>query len=191
MSKPRYNTVTFCNVWDSASKFVQDCKEADISLKIKEASCFDLYYLLYAKYGNNPIANFDITQFKYKVFTTIFKFGGEWEKKLEIQDKLRSMSEDDIMKGNSGVYNHANNPSVAPSTGHTEELGYVDDQSVSKQKRGKIEAYEFLWTVLDSSITDDFLKKFEPCFAKFVDRNVEAVYCTDDEDSTDEEIEEE
>lgn len=187
---PKYNNVTFCNVWESAAKFLEDCKNADISLKISDNSCTDLYYLLYAKYGNNPIANFDIHQFKYKVYTTIFKFGGEWERKLQIQDTLRTMNESDIMKAGEGMYNHANNPSVAPSTTHTEELTYVDDQTVSKQKRSKLEAYEYLWSILNSDVTDEFLAKFEPCFAKFVDRNVEAIYCTDDEDST-EDIEEE
>lgn len=178
---PKYNNVTFCNVWESAAKFLEDCKNADIELKIRDDSCTNLYYLLYAKYANNPIANFDIHQFKYKVYTTVFKFGGEWERKLEIQDTLRTMSESDIMKGNGGIYNHANNPSVAPSTSGTEELTYVDDQTYSKQKRGKLEAYEFLWSILNSDVTDDFLKKFEPCFAKFVDRNVEAIYCTDED----------
>lgn len=182
MKVPNYNTVTFCDVWDNAAKFLADCKAADIPLKISDNSCTDLYYLLYAKYANNPIANFDIFQFQYKVYTTIFKYGAEWEKKLEIQDKLRSLSEDDIMKGNSGVYNHANNPSVAPSTTRTEELTYVDDQSVSKQKRGKIEAYEYLWSILNSDVTDEFIAKFEPCFAKFVDRNIGPIYCTEDEE---------
>lgn len=182
--------MTFCDVWNSAAKFVNDCKNADITLKIRDNSCTDLYYLLYARYGNNPIANFDLNQFKYKVYTTIFKYGGEWQRKLEIQDTLRELSEDDIMKAEEGVYNHANNPSVAPSTGRTEELPYVDDQTVQKRKRSKIDAYQFLWAALDSDVTDDFLKKFEPCFAKFVDRNVEAVYCSDDEDEQDE-IEEE
>lgn len=182
MKCPNYNTITFCDVWDRASKFLADCQTADVPLKIKNQSCTDLYYLLYAKYGNNPIANFDVNQFKYKVFTTIFKYGGEWEKKLEIQDKLRALSDSDIMKGDEGIYNSAANPSVAPSTGNTDELGYVDSQSVSKRKRGKLEAYQFLWSVLDSNVTDDFIAKFEPCFAKFVDRNVGPMYCTDEEE---------
>jgi hypothetical protein len=34
-----------------------------------------VYYLLYARYGNNPIANRDENQFKFKIFSVIFQYG--------------------------------------------------------------------------------------------------------------------
>ena len=42
-----------------------------------------------AKYGNNPIANKDINQFKYKLFSTVFMYGPTWAKRLDIQKILR------------------------------------------------------------------------------------------------------
>lgn len=189
MRCPKYNTPTFCDIWSKASDFLADCKDADIPLKIKDSSCETLFSLLYAKWGNNPIANRDINQFKYKVFSTIFIYGPEWERKMEIQDTLRNLDENDILKSSEGIVNVASNPDTPPSTGETEELPYVNGQTVNKIKKSKIEGNRSLSASLDSSITMEFLKKFEPCFSKFLDRNVSWIYCSDEEDEQEEEEE--
>lgn len=55
-----YNTKTFSDVWDEANKFVSEYKTSglyDVANTITDDNLNTLYYLLYAKYGNNPIAN--------------------------------------------------------------------------------------------------------------------------------------
>lgn len=187
MKCPKYNTPTFCDVWHKAADFLADCKDADIELKISDDNCTTLFYLLYAKWGNNPIANRDICQFKYKVFSIIFQYGPEWQRKLEIQDTLRNLPESDILKASEGIVNMASNPDTPPSTGLTEELPFVNGQTVNKIKKSKVEAYRFLWSALNSNLTDEFLKRFEPCFSKFLDKNVSVIYCSDEEDEQKEE----
>lgn len=75
---PQYSTVLFTDVWDNAAEFVSDYKSSglyDTNNKISDTSATTLYYLLYARYGNSPLANRDITQFQYKVFSIIFQYG--------------------------------------------------------------------------------------------------------------------
>ena len=108
------------------------------------------YLLLFSRYGNNPIANYDVTQFKSKIFTIIWQYGPAWEKRLSMQEDIRNLTLQEITAGtrtdwssegeqsqsNSGsdtiINNHAYNPSTAPSTQTTNELDYIDQQNVAK-----------------------------------------------------------
>ena len=60
-----------------------------------------MYYLLYARYGNTPIANYDQTQWKYKMFSIIFQYGPTWEKRLGIQTTLRGLQVSDLVDNGS------------------------------------------------------------------------------------------
>lgn len=72
---PRYDTKLMTEIWDNAADFVADYKTAGIPATITDANATTLFYLLYARYGNSPIANYDEEQFKYKVFSVIFQYG--------------------------------------------------------------------------------------------------------------------
>lgn len=72
---PRYDTKLMTEVWDSAADFVADYKTVGIPTTISDNNATTLYYLLYARYGNTPIANYDVNQWKYKMFSVIFQYG--------------------------------------------------------------------------------------------------------------------
>ena len=72
---PQYDTKLFTEIWDNAAGFVYDYNHVGIPATISDANANVLFYLLYARYGNNPIANYDEEQFKYKIFSVIFQYG--------------------------------------------------------------------------------------------------------------------
>lgn len=156
---PNSATKTFVQIFDTYNKFETAYKASALKNAITDNNLEILYYLLYAKYGNNPITNFDENQWKYKVFGVIFQYGPTWEKKLAIQATLRGLNETQIKTGmaraisntgtvgntgsntynnltsadsGSDVHNHAYNPSTAPSTQSTTELDYINEQHVDK-----------------------------------------------------------
>lgn len=96
---PKYETKIFTDVWDDAEAFLDDLQDSPFSSVLTSANQTLLYYLLYAKYGNSPIANRDENQFKYKVFGTIFQYGPTWQKRLSIQDTLRGLTEQQLLAG--------------------------------------------------------------------------------------------
>ena len=96
---PEYSTVTFTDVWDNIDNFKLDLSNSPFNNCLTEDSVNILFYLLYARYGNNPIANRDINQWKFKMFSVMFQYGPTWEKRLDIQNKLRAISDDDLLKG--------------------------------------------------------------------------------------------
>lgn len=72
---PEYDTKLFTDVWEEVNDFAYDYQHIGIPTTIAVQSVITLYYLLYARYGNNPIANYDEEQFKYKMFSIVFQYG--------------------------------------------------------------------------------------------------------------------
>lgn len=94
---PRYDTKIFTEIWEEADEFIYDYKHAGIPTTISDSNATTLYYLLYARYGNNPIANYDENQFKYKVLSIIYQYGPTWEKRLSVQNTLRTLQISDLI----------------------------------------------------------------------------------------------
>ena len=98
---PQYDTKLMTEVWSQASDFLTDYQNAGIPTTISNQNATTLYYLLYAKYGNTPIANYDENQWKYKMFSIIFQYGPTWEKRLDIQTTLRGLQIADLVDNGS------------------------------------------------------------------------------------------
>lgn len=159
--------VTFTDIYNNAEDFVNDYKTSglyDDYNKITDPNATTLYYLLYAKYGNSSIRNWDETQFKYKLFSIIFMYGPSWEKRLEVQAKLRAFTPEELSIGATQIYNHSYNPSTPPSTQFLDELPTINDQNVTKNRRGRLDTYNLLLSLLETDVTNEFLNKFKPLF---------------------------
>lgn len=98
---PQYDTKLMTEIWDEASDFLYDYQNVGIPTTISTQNATTLYYLLYARYGNTPIANYDENQWKYKVFSVIFQYGPTWEKRLSMQETLRGMQLADLIDNGS------------------------------------------------------------------------------------------
>ena len=98
---PQYDTKLMTDVWSQASEFLTDYQNIGIPTTISAQNATTLYYLLYARYGNTPIANYDENQWKYKMFSIIFQYGPTWEKRLDIQNTLRGLQISDLVDNGS------------------------------------------------------------------------------------------
>ena len=98
---PQYDTKLMTEVWSDASGFLTDYQNVGIPTTISNQNATTLYYLLYARYGNTPIANYDENQWKYKMFSIIFQYGPTWEKRLDIQTTLRGLQIADLIDNGS------------------------------------------------------------------------------------------
>lgn len=96
---PEYNTQLFTDIYSNVNDFLSDYNGIGIPALLQTANVTTLYYLLYGKFGNSPIANLDVNQFKYKLFSIIWQYGPTWEKRLGIQSTLRAFTEADLKSG--------------------------------------------------------------------------------------------
>lgn len=174
-----YRQVTFTDVWGDADSFINDYNSNGIETTISRQTATTLYYLLYSRYGNSVIASSDTNRFKYDVFATIFSYGPTWEKRLELQEKLRDISDNDLFTGATQIYNHAYNPGTSPSTSTLDELPAINEQNTSKHRKDKLSAYAMLISLLETDVTESFLNKFRKLFLTIVQPELPLWYSTE------------
>lgn len=165
-----YYNYKFADIYGSEDKFLYDYDNIGIPGLISLDSAKTLYFLLYAKYGNDILINSDTNQFKYKLFSIIWQYGPSWEKKLAIQEKLRSLSLEegsDIYKGGKAIYNTALNPSTGLSA-NSEELDFINSQNTTNYKKSKLEGLAFLNELIEKDVTSEFLAKFNVLFTTII-----------------------
>ena len=171
----------FNEIWPTFGDFQDDYKDCELPMSTyfvaySDAAVKQIYYLLFARYGNSSIASFDETQFKYQIFSTILDYGPTWLERLNLQKKIRALTDDEIARGSSTIYNHAFNPETAPTTQTMDELTYINDQNVSKFKKSPLEAYGLKWQLLDTDVTEPFLQKFKRYFIFIVSADRPILY---------------
>lgn len=179
---PLYTTTTFRDIWGDDDEFMAFVKgplledgtrdaslAAPIQPRVSDKGIALTYWLLFAKYANSPIANYDIEQFAMKLLSTMFQHGPTWEKRLEIQEKLHSLNLDEgaLFEGARAIYNSAANPDNHVDN-PDKPLDYVNSQNSSLYTRGKMDAYTFLWSLLRTDVSEEYLEAFRPLFKIFV-----------------------
>lgn len=174
-----FRTRKFCDIWPSANQFMNDFKDSKITVDLSDENINNIYYLLYSRYGNSTLANFDENQFKYGVWSIIFEYGPTWQKRLELQKAIRNLTEKELLEGNKTIQNHAFNPSSEPTTATLEEINYINDQQTTNFKRSKLSAYQMQWSMLETNVTKQFLDKFRDLFLRIVQPYSPLYYITD------------
>lgn len=179
-----YRQVKFTDVYPDAETFVTDYKESALPTTISNDTATTLYYLLYSRYGNSVIASSDTNRFKYDLFATIFSYAPTWEKRLDVQEKLRKMSDAELFTGQTTIHNHAYNPGTAPSTSTINELTAINEQVTQKGKRDKLTAYVELSRALWTDVTEQFLDKFQKLFLIILQPELPLWYATEIDSDT-------
>lgn len=174
-----YRQVKFTDVYPDVATFLAEYNNNGIKTTISQDSATTLYYLIYSRFGNSVIASSDTNRFKYDLFGTIFSYGPTWEKKLDIQEKLRNLTDDELFTGSTQIHNHAYNPGTAPSTGTLDELPAINEQNTSKYKKDKMSGYAMLVSLLDTDVTESFISKFKKLFITVVQPELPLWYATD------------
>lgn len=160
-----FRNLKFNDIWEDPTEFIDYYSNCGIPAELKsEDSVKTIFYLLTARYGNSTIASSNIEQFKLKVMSIIFQYGGTWEKELEIQRKVRELSDADIETGSVTIFNHSFNPSTEPSTDSLTELPTINEQNTNRVKRNKIDAYASVLDILKKDVSEQFLSKFKKLF---------------------------
>lgn len=165
----------FCDVWPEVDDFIDDYHDSGIyqsdeGTRLDDNHAKLLYYLLYARYGNDSIASFDRNRFEYGLFSIIFQYGPTWVKELEIQEKLRALdlTDGDLFAGVKAIHNHAYNPGTAPSTATLNELPAINEQNTTQYKKSKIDGYAALMELLKTDVSNIFLNRFKVLFQQVV-----------------------
>lgn len=179
-----YRTRTFAEIYSvdgniTASTFDEDWKASPFYMDMTSGIDANLvFYLLYARYGNSHIAASDENRFRYQLYSIMFQYGPTWNKQLEIQKEIQELDINAFREGSRTITNLAENPSVQPSTQDTEELEYVNSQSVNKTTRSYADAVALLNALLKTDVTEEFLDRFKKLFLTIVEPELPLWYET-------------
>lgn len=178
-----YRSNKFSDIFENAEVFKDDYLSSGICImanSLKQPLDNDFivaqYYLLSARYANSIVASSDPQRFKENLFSLIWQYGLPWKSKIEIQDKLRNLSEAELLQGNMSINNSAQNPSTEPSTSDDLELSFINAQTVSKNKKSKLAAYATLYELIKTDVTELYLSKFKKLFLTVVEPEEPLLY---------------
>lgn len=179
-----YLTRRFKEIFPSTESFIEELDTAEFPYieELQPQHKTAIYSLLYARYGNSCIASYDEHQFKYGLWSIIFMYGPTWVRRLELQSELRGLSVDQIELGSKAIYNSAVNPSAAPSTATIDELNFINQQNVTKYKKGRVEALSQYMMLLETDVTEEFISRFKKLFITIVQPDTPLWYITTPEE---------
>lgn len=180
-----YRTRTFADIFPDVDTFTEGFSES--AFNISDSNYLEgitnllpqIYYMLYAHYGNSHIAYSDENQFKYYLWTLLYQYGPTVAKEREIQEKLIMLNEEELVLGGRAVYNHSYNPNTAPSTNTMEELLTINDQNTTNYKKSKLEGYANLLALLKKDVLDEFIHRFSRLFIKITAPDYPLLYETE------------
>ena len=179
-----YDQPTFAEVFESAADFKQEYEQSGLYDSDNTITKIDLlFYLLYARYGNDVVASYDINRFKYSLFSIIFMYGPAWETKLSIQKQIRDLAiSDELFEGATMINNHSYNPSNPPANDAFQPLPTINDQTANRRKKPKIEGYASVLGILKNDVSAEFLDRFKPLFLTIVEPNSPLWYNTTEQE---------
>lgn len=167
-----FDNPKFIDFYPDLESFKADYENLGIPKVFNDEKTIDvLYWLLCTRYGVSTVMGYNFEMFRPILFTRIWQYGGTWEKRVQIQEKLRGLSLDEgseIYKGSKAIYNTAFNDSSAPSTTSLEELTYINNQNTTNFKRSTLEGLQMLNELLETDVTEEFLDKFSNLFRKII-----------------------
>lgn len=168
----------FSDIYGTVDAFLSDFKASPIPQTLTDQEVTTLYYLLYSRYGNSTISSSDENRFKYDLFGTVFAYAPTWAKRVQLQESLRGLTDDELRAGTFAKHNHAYNPSTTPTTDIIDE---INEQNTTDYKKDKLSAYNALNEVLKTDVTQIFLDKFKRLFRTGVVLGVPIWYVTETE----------
>ncbi len=165
------NTKTFVEIFPTSTEFISNFTNSVYKEYIKDTNMLEIIYdLLLSKYENSHIASLNEEGWKRKVNSTLFSFGPTFIKKLEIQKTLRELTEKEIMTGAVAKSTRGYNPSDVPGTANSDtEIETVNEQSLQKYTKSKLDGYNNLLILLKEDVTSSFINKFRKLFMITVD----------------------
>lgn len=171
-------TKTLSMIYPSYDKFYEEFTSVGLPVNFKEPDFLKTIYLvLMSEYMNSSIMSLSEDQFRLKFLTRVMSYGPQYEREFGIQQSLMGLSDEDLQLSAKAIYNTAMNPSTGPIE-PGEEIDTVNQQSVARHVRSKLDAWAMLKELADDGITKKFVKRFDDLFVRVLMTNNPLWYTT-------------
>lgn len=173
-------TKNLSQIYPSYEDFLADKEAVGLPDTIQDSDFLKtIYILLMGEYGYSSIMSMSEDLFRVKFWTRIMSYGGQYEREFKMQQKLLSMSDEELQISSKVIYNSAFNPSTSPSTDDMKILSTINQQNTTNHKRSLLDAYNYLGELLDADLTKKFIKRFNDLFVRVLRTNNPLYYETE------------
>lgn len=173
-------TKTLSQIYPEYELFAMDYMQSGLPNRFKDTEFLKtIYFVLMGEYAASSIMAMSEDLFRARFLTMIHSYGPQLERELAMQDTLLQMDDTELMISSKAIYNSSLNPSTEPTTDTLEELPTINQQNVSKHVRSKLDAYEYLESLLDADLISKFIKRFNKLFVRVLRTNNPLYYETE------------
>ena len=135
-----------------------------ISLHFNHTQLDPLLQAVYVRFSNSEIAYNTKEIFKHKFIQKLLNILNNFCYKQRMLEKAFNLSDDELETVNSTLAQIANNPTELNTDGLTTPLTFFDQQTGTKTRENKLNAYIKAFTLMRNDIIEDFLNEIKPLF---------------------------
>ena len=135
-----------------------------ISFRFNRTQLTPLLQAVFIRFSNSEIAYDTKEIFKHKFIQKLLNILNNFCYKQRMLEKVFNLTDDELETVNSTLAQIANNPTELNTDGLTTPLTFFDQQTGTKTRENKLNAYIKAFTLMRNDIIEDFLNEIKPLF---------------------------
>lgn len=139
-------------------------ENGNISLSFSQSELYPFLKAAHTRFSNAEIAYDTKEIFKHKFAQKLLNIMNNYIFKRKLLNKAYRLSDDELETVNSTLAQIANNPTELNTDGLTTPLTFFDQQTGTKTRENKLNAYIKAFTLMRNDIIEDFLNEIKPLF---------------------------
>jgi len=159
---------TFYQRYPDKDTFVAMFSASPMALQIATGEIEALYIKMVAEFMHSTFTFIDPLQQDLQTMRRISEYYPNLAKRLAIQDRILTMSIDDISKGGIAVRSEMVQPDTDTVDPASADLPFVSSKALSANTLSEIQALQRQYTMIVDGLWQDFLNKCKDLFIMFV-----------------------
>ena len=135
-----------------------------ISFRFNRTQLTPLLQAVYVRFSNAEIAYDTKEIFKHKFAQKLLNIMNNYIFKRKLLNNAYNLTDDELETVNSTLAQIANNPTELNTDGLSTPLTFFDQQTGTKTRENKLNAYIKAFTLMRNDIIEDFLNEIKPLF---------------------------
>lgn len=162
-------TKTFYEQYPNVDKFVEMWNVSPFKIDtISQEEIRNMYYQLVSEYMVSHFAFIEPLQIDLQVAKTIYNYYPNLKKKLDLQDQILKMTEEDLADGNTAINSSMSNPDTDEISPSDATLPYTASKSIQTRKYSKPDRYTRQYNLIVDGLYDLYIKRFKSLFLTLI-----------------------
>lgn len=181
------STSTPEDLWQTTDMFYNDFMASPFSGDVdnnlyNRADLDKVFWHLMSKYDESHYSYKSDDKCKLKTFHVIHQYLPTYLKRIELQERIRNMTDQDLFDSGKQVVKSANTPDVEEDMNSLSTPQYTDNIQVQNRQSAKLLAIQQQYGSILDNVWDEFIDKFAFLFKKFMFIPYDYIYINEEGD---------